>query len=75
MLPETVKFLEGLGVPRRALAYLTIRVLSETWYLWKAYLDSTAGRNAQTTDVGKDGGGRILTPAQVIGRERRAATG
>ena len=75
MLPETVKFLERLGVPRRALAYLTIQVLNKTWYMWKAYMDSTAGRTARTADVGKDGGGQILTPTQVNGRERRAATG
>ena len=46
MLPETIKFLKGLGIPRRALAYLMIRVLNETWYLWKAYTDGTAGRTA-----------------------------
>ena len=30
MLPEAVKFLKGLRVPRRALAYLMIPVLNET---------------------------------------------
>lgn len=47
MRPETVKVLRDLGVPKRAMAYWTLRVLVDSWFMWKAHSNSASRARAR----------------------------
>ena len=51
MLPDTVKLLRGLGVPKRFFAFMALRVLVDTWNMVKCYGNNTA-RGARRARVG-----------------------